>query len=194
MNSIKNWKKILSNAIIVLLILYIIITLFVPKLSMTIFGFRSFIVVSSSMEPDIHVNDMIFVRRPKEDNLEERDVITFLVYIPEVQEESYVTHYIGEITTDEFGTTIYKTQGATKAPGDYDDWTDSEGNPVDITFDDIEGEYLFRIPYIGYVVTMLQDPIFVALLLVNGTIIYFLVKTIKQSFHKDDKQKKELEE
>lgn len=184
----KNLKAITGYVLLGLLIFYIGITLIAPDKTIKILGFRTFIVVSSSMEPDIHVNDMIFIKRPKEDALDVRDAITFLVYIPELNDKSYVTHYIGEITEDENGTTIYKTQGATKLPGDYDDWTDSEGNPIDIMFDDIEGQYMFKIPYIGYIITMLRDPIFVGLLAVNGVIIYFIIKLFKSTKNGNKKE------
>jgi len=188
----KNLKPLIGYTIIGILILYIAITLIAPSKTINIFGFRTFIVVSPSMEPDINVYDMIFIKQPNEEKLEPRDIITFLVYIPEVGEKSYVTHYIGEVTEDTFGNTIYKTQGATKLPGDYDSWTDENGDPVEITFDDIEGTYMFRIPYLGFLINMLRDPIFVGLLVVNGTIIYFIVKLVKSSIKtKKDEEKKE---
>jgi len=177
----KNIKRGITYFIYFVLILYISTSLFAPKATMSIFGFRSFIVISSSMEPDIPVYDMIVIKKAKESNLETRDIITFEVYIPEVEKTSYVTHYIGEITTNDQGETIYKTQGATKAPGDYDQWTDENGNPVDITFDDIDGVYMFKIPYVGHWILMLRDPIFVGLLVVNGGIIYAIYRLIKKS-------------
>ncbi len=174
-------KKYITYSIYALLILHILTSLFAPQLTMRIFGFRNFIVISNSMEPDINVNDMIFIRRTSDEQLNVGDVITFQVYIPEVDEISYVTHYIGAIETDTEGTLIYKTRGARYAEGIFDEWTDENGNAVDITINDIEGVYMFRIPYIGYFITMLQDPIFVGLLVVNGTVIYVLYRTIKKT-------------
>lgn len=186
--------NVLSYLLIFLLLAYLVVTFFIPEQSMKIFGFRTFVVVSTSMEPDINKNDMIVITNTSEEKLQERDAITFSVYIPEVQGYSYVTHYIGEITDDGSGTTIYKTQGATKAEGDYDEWTDENGDPIDITIDDIEGEYLFRIPYIGFLINGLTDPIFVGLLVANGVIIYFIIKLLKpQKKEDEDKKEKEIE-
>ncbi|QMS84627.1 hypothetical protein [Candidatus Xianfuyuplasma coldseepsis] len=186
--------KLISYGVSAALILYIGITLLAPQLTMDIFGFRSFIVVSPSMVPDINVYDMIFITDVEESDLEIDDIITFSVYIPEVDQVSFVTHYIGDIQTQTGDDTIYKTHGANFEEGDsFDDWEDKDGNPIDITFDDIEGEYQFKIPYVGYLVTMLRDPIFLGLLAINGTIIYFLVKTVKKTFLNKDNEKKESE-
>lgn len=178
-----------------ILILYVLIMIFIPERSMDVFGFRTFVVVSTSMEPDINKYDMIVIKKANEDTLEVRDAITFFVYIPEVSQKSYVTHYIGAIETDGSGEIIYKTQGASKAPGDYDDWTDGSGNPVDISMDDIEGEYVFRIPWIGYLMIVFRDPIFVILLVLNGTIIYGVYRYIRHilSENKDKTEPNEKE-
>ena len=178
---------IITYAILCFLVFYVTIAIFLPTKSINIFGFRTFIIVSSSMEPDIGVHDLIVITTPKEENLEVGDVITFDAYIIELQDYSYVTHYIAAIEEVD-GETIYKTQGAGKEPDDYDEWTDHNGDDVNITFDDIEGEYQFTIPLIGQLVYRLQDPIFVALLVVNGVVIYYAFKTIK-SYIKEDKQK-----
>jgi hypothetical protein len=146
------------------------------------------------MEPDINKNDLIIVTRVQEESLQERDAITFSVYIPEAGQNGYVTHYIGAIEDDGNGNIIYKTQGATKAPGDYDEWTDSDGNPYEISISDIEGRYLFRIPFVGYLIKGLGDPIFVGLLIANGVIVYLIIKLLKPDKNKQNKDKqKEIE-
>lgn len=188
-------KKTINNVLfygfVILLVFYVIFQFIIPEKSIEILGFRTFVILSSSMDPDIKKHDMIVITKVNEEDLEERDAITFLVYIPEVGAKSYVTHYIGDITEDGSGTTIYKTQGASKSEGDYDEWTDESGDPYEITFDDIEGRYLFRIPYVGYVINGLTDPIFVGLLVLNGVIIYFIIKLLKpdKKEETEDKQK-----
>lgn len=180
-------------AIAGVLIIYILVSIAIPDRTMNVFGFRSFVVVSSSMEPDIDRYDMIVVTKPEQDELKVRDAITFSAYIPEVQSFSYVTHYIGEIVETPDGSVYYETQGASKDPGDYDNWTDGNGNSVNITFDDIEGKYLFRIPKVGYVVTMLRDPIFVALLFINGFIFYAIYRYIMHILEEKKEQKKKTD-
>lgn len=180
-------KTISTYLVLVLLIIYISVSIFIPSKSIDLFGFRTFIIVSSSMEPDISVHDMIVVTKASEDELEVGDVITFKAYIIELQDYSYVTHYIGDIQDDN-GQTIYKTQGAGKEEDDFDNWKDHTGQDVNITYSDIEGQYQFTLPLLGQLVYRLQDPIFVGLLIVNGLVIYYAFKTIK-GYLQEDKEK-----
>lgn len=182
----KHIKNVALYIIYSLLIVYIVIALFFPSKTTDIFGVRMLVVVSTSMEPEIDIYDMIIIRKVKQDELEEGDIITFEAYIPEINETSYVTHYLKEIRTNTLGQTIYETQGLKPVSDTYDEWTDSNGNPVDITYNDIEGLYLFKIPYIGRFVYWLRDPIFIVLLIVNGMIFYFLFKQIKAYLNKKE--------
>lgn len=195
----KRIKTIITYSLVLVLVVYIAVSLLFPSKTVKIFGFRAFIIVSSSMAPDIEINDMIVITGTNEEKLKAGDVITFKAYIPELNDYSYVTHYIASIELDGLGETIYKTQGANKEIDDFDNWKDNLGNPVDITIDDIEGEYRFTIPFIGALVYRLQDPIFIGLLVLNGTILVIAYKVIrkpnslKQDKLDEDKIKKEIE-
>ncbi len=181
----KKIKNILFAALVIFLGSYILTKIFIPEKTIDIIGFNSYVIISSSMEPDIMVNDMIIIRKVKEEDLAVRDAITFNVYLPELGEVAKVTHYIGDIEDD--GTTlVYKTQGAAKAIGDYDEWEDEFNNPKEITYSDIEGRVVFVIPYAGYVVNILTDPLGLLLIGLNITIIYLLVKTIKKPIEKKE--------
>ena len=138
---------------------------------------KSYVIVSSSMEPDIMVNDVIVIRKVNEDKLIVGDKIAFQVYIPEFGKRSTVTHYIGDIDVVD-GETIYKTQGANKDSGDYDEWTNENNDPIDILFSDIEGRVGIVIPKLGYAINILKDPISIGLLLINGFIIYIIIKML----------------
>jgi len=184
-DTIKHIKNILFVIFTIIISSYILLELFMPDKTLDVFGFKSYIVVTSSMEPDIMINDMIIIHKVDEEDLEVRDVITFNVYIPELDRESEVTHYIGDIQTVG-NETIYKTQGATKSPGDYDNWKNKANESIEITYDDIEGRVVFTIPYLGYVVRILRDPMSLGLIVVNVFIAYLLVKTIKKT--KKDKE------
>jgi signal peptidase I len=195
-----DWKTLLPKygfyLIGGLLIVYLFVSIAIPTATMNVFGFRTFVVVSPSMEPDIMVYDMIVVRRPDFEELEEGDAITFLVYIPEVGEQSYVTHYIADITEDDSGQRVYKTIDATGDPDDsedYDEWTNATGNDIDITDADIEGVLWFTIPRLGFLVAMLRDPLFLGLLVINGTVLYFLFKQLGKVLGKSNADKKETD-
>lgn len=192
-----DWRRLLPKygfyLLSGLLVVYLFVSIAIPESTLDVFGFRTFVVVSPSMEPDIHVYDMIVVRRPDFEELEEGDAITFFVHIPELGEKSYVTHYIGDITEDDTGQRIYKTQDATSDPGEYDEWTDGSGNPYDITDSDIEGVLWFNIPRLGFLVAMLRDPLFLVLLVINGTILYFLFKHLGKMLSGSKTNKKETD-
>lgn len=170
--------NILIYCIILLISVYIIVTLFAPKKSMRYFGYKTHVVVSSSMEPDMMVNDVIVIKQVEETELTIGDAITFEVYLPELGEKVYVTHYIGDIEKKD-GTTVYHTQGANKDVGDYDQWTNEVGDPIDITYDAISGEVIWIIPFLGYLVRMIQNPIMIVLIGINVSIIYLIIRIIK---------------
>ena len=93
--------KYVRNTLFILFTLwistYILLELFAPDKTVDIIGYKTFIVISSSMEPDIMVNDMIIIRKTKEEDLSVGDAITFNVYLKELESVSKVTHYIGDI-------------------------------------------------------------------------------------------------
>ncbi len=184
-------KKIMFICLSLFLILYIILTLMFPNKMINVIGFRTFIIISPSMEPEIMVHDMILITNVDEVELQKGDIITFQAYIPELDDYSYVTHYLADIE-DNGNEVIYKTQGANKEDNDFDEWKDEFGTPVDITFNDIEGVYKFTIPLLGPFTYRMQDPIFVGLLVINGAIIYFLFKTIWQYISSNKNEKKEI--
>lgn len=179
-------KNVFFYVLIFFLSTYILLEVFVPSKTVDLLGFKSYVIVSQSMEPDIMVNDVIVIRKVKESELDVGDKVSFSVYIPEFGKRSTVTHYIGDIVEVD-GESIYKTQGANKDPGDYDEWTDENNDPIEITFNDIEGRVAIVIPKIGHVVNILKDPVSIGLLLINGIIIYLIVKVFKSKELKTNK-------
>ncbi|MEC9485828.1 MAG: signal peptidase I [Candidatus Izemoplasma sp.] len=182
----KLFKNVTVYLIYGVLIAYILVSIIIPKQTTDIFGVRFLVVVSNSMEPKINVYDMILIKDVQKDALDEEDIITFEAYIPEVGERHYVTHYLKEINTNSSGDTVYETQGLNASSDTYDEWTDAEGNPVSITYQDIEGVYLFKVPYIGRFVFWLKDPIFLLMLSINGAIFYLLYRQIKHYLYKKE--------
>ncbi|MCF7926200.1 MAG: signal peptidase I [Candidatus Izimaplasma sp.] len=186
----KHIGKFFIYLIYTLLISYIVITVFFPNKSTDILGFRTFVVISDSMEPKINVYDMVVIKKVDKEDIQVSDIITFKVYIPEVDSKSYVTHYVDEIIINSENETIYKTQGESTAENP-DVWTDADGNVIDISYNDVEGVYLFKIPKIGRLIYLLRDPIFVGLLIVNGFVIYFVYKYIKKLLFDAKNEKKD---
>ena len=179
-------KSLLYYITVIVLVLYIVVLGTSPNQMMNIFGFRPFVVLSNSMDPTIKKNDLIFIKQAEIEDLEVGDIITFKVYIKEVEEVSFVTHYIGDIR--EIGNvTIFKTH-AEGHEGEYDIWRDSNNNLIDITIEDIEGEFLFRIPYMGHVQQILSNKILVGAVIINVSLIYITYKYIKWKPKEDQEE------
>ena len=178
----KSFKKVLNILFYGLLFLmsaYILLELFSPNQTINVIGVKPYVVVSPSMEPDIMVGDIVFIRRTEEADLKVGDVITFYAYLPAIGSVQLVTHYIADIILTDDETLIFKTQGANRAPEDVDTWRDEAGNPVDITFDDIVGELWFTLPFFGYLFFALRNPVMLGLILLNVVIVILIIKYIK---------------
>jgi len=173
------FKTILYYITVAFLLLYILVLLVSPGSMMDVFGFRTFFVLSNSMEPVINVNDLIITTSIDEEDIEVGDIVSFKVYLPSIKERAVVTHYIGDI--QQIGeTTIYQTQGEFQEEGVYDSWEDESGNRIYITYEDIEGKYIFKIPYVGHIQDIVSNRTFVTMVIVNIGVVYIIYHFIKR--------------
>lgn len=151
-NIIENVKLVFQMAIIGAILLYIGTTLFMPDLTIKIFRFQPFVVVTESMEPEINVNDIVVATPFDIEEAEVGDIITFKADIDYNGTEEVVTHYIYEI--DESGeepiirTHRHFDEDETVVP---DTWL--------IKSDDVIGSYGFHVQSLGYIVGFLKNPI-----------------------------------
>ena len=60
-------KNIIFYVAVFFITSYIILEVFIPTKTVDILGFKSYVIVSPSMEPDIMVNDLIVIRKTKEE-------------------------------------------------------------------------------------------------------------------------------
>jgi signal peptidase len=142
-------------------------------MTIKVFGFKPYVVITESMEPVINVNDMVVVRQFDMDEAEVGDIITFNADIDYNGTQEVVTHYIYSITDDN-GTTIIRTnryfdEDATPIP---DTWL--------LTEDDVLGAYWFQIPKLGFLVQFLKSPFGIAAILVNAGVITAIVLLLKK--------------
>lgn len=121
----------------------------------TISGYAVLEVVSGSMEPTIHVGDLIVIQT-KEETYEVGDIITFYDV-----EGSFVTHRI---------LSIEGSQMITK--GDNNNSADSPTN-----MDAIVGKYVFKITGLGILFKALKSPVVMIIVLFIGIMVCFLVST-----------------
>ena len=93
MKLVKTIVNILANVCYVGIIVYVLIAL--P----TIFGYHPLIVLSGSMEPTYPVDSVLYYKAVAQEELKEKDVITY-----EIDSGEYITHRIEKIDNGSYQT------------------------------------------------------------------------------------------
>ncbi|MBO4988806.1 MAG: signal peptidase I [Clostridia bacterium] len=120
----------------------------------TVFGFASAVVVSGSMEPEISVGDVVIVKSQNDYAL--KDVVMF--YNP--SSGDYTTHRIVERVDD----SLFRTCG---------DNNDSN-DPFLVAKEDVVGKVVLVVPFVGTLMSYVQNPVGFVVILVLGVAIIFL--------------------
>lgn len=178
----KKWYKVVHNW--VLLVAFIIL---VPMLIMnlaimvqgvankdkvpSVFGVKPFMVLSGSMEPEIHKGDIIFTKVVDPETLAIDDVIAF-----RDAANTVTTHRIIDIVEDD-GVEYFITKG--------DNNSTQDRNLVEK--DDVEGIYIARIPSVGNIMQSLSQPTTVLILVLGITVIFII------GFSISNKKQREME-
>lgn len=165
-----NWITTVLVAIVVILALLLV--------GARLIGLQVFTVLSGSMEPTYHVGSIIYVKDVDPYELENGDVITFML-----DEDTIATHRIVEVVPDESDSTVvrFKTQGDANEAVD--------GSLVH--YKNVIGSPVFAIPKLGYVANYIQNPPGTYIAISVGAILLLLV-FLPDLFGSDDepKQKK----
>lgn len=173
--NVKIVKKIIE--IIAIILIYNIILIFISSANqmsiVNIFGYKSYIIKTNSMEPTIKVNDVLITKKVEKEKIKVGDVITF------IKNGEVITHRITQI--DENGE--YTTKG--------------DNNNIEDTFkisyENIEGKNLLTIPYLGKIVEILDNKI--VFLIITLIILIFMFMAIQNQEKKDKrKEKKRMED
>lgn len=181
-NVFENIKLVGSMIIIGALLLYIGTLLFMPDLTIKIFRFQPYIIVTESMEPVFNVNDMIVVSAFDIEEAKVGDVITFKADIDYNGTKEIVTHYIYEI--DRSGseaiiqTNRHFSSNETISP---DTWLIPES--------DVIGSYSAHIPYVGYIIEFVTSIYGMIVILINVVVITLIVRLNKQIKKRDEELK-----
>lgn len=141
-------------------------------------GYKPFIVLSGSMEPDIMTGDMVLVKEANTDNLQKGDVIAYK------SGQAVITHRIIEVKTEN-GETSYITQG---------DANDSADQTA-VKPSDVEGVYIGRIPGAGKVAMFMQTTTGMILFVVCPLALFILYDIIRRKMldGKEASRARELE-
>lgn len=171
----KTLKKIIRVIIATIIILIVALNVYnfinlkvLNKDLSTIFGYSTLEVVSGSMKPTIEVGELIVIDTNAKDYKKD-DIVTFYDV-----NGAFVTHRIVSIDEDKM-----ITKG---------DNNDSKDDATDV--DKIVGKYVCKIPVLGAVLSVIQKPVILFLILVIGILYSYLVSTeepkekkIKQKTH-----------
>lgn len=133
--------------IMLVLVLIVNVTLIVrsyvdPDEVPSFFGYKPFIVLSGSMEPEILPGDLILTKNVDPKEIKVGDIISF-----RTDETTVVSHRVTKVLTED-GLAFH-------TKGDANIGEDAEN----VLPEDIEGAYLFRIGGLGSIALFLQTPV-----------------------------------
>lgn len=164
-NSIEKWKrkinmfsKILYIIVIILMYNLVLVAIsFISKQDFNgLFGYKAYNIVTSSMEPNINIGDIIITKNVKDqDDLNVEDVISFK------QNGEVVTHRI-------IGIEEVNGEKRFITKGDNNNIPDLEK----ITFSQIEGKKIITIPYLGKIVEFLENRVIFLIIILIILILY----------------------
>ncbi len=174
-------KKIVGTIIMLLLVFTLFINIsnyiqvkILHKNIATINGYAFLEVVSGSMEPVLNVGDLVVVNT-KDKEIDENDVVTY-----SSSNGSFVTHRV-----------IENLDSGLITKGDANNAKDKDI----VKSENVIGKYIFKIPHFGILISSLQNPLTLILILIIGIIICILASTDKNGVPKDitEEEKKFLE-
>jgi len=166
-------KKILRTIIYILIIpiliynISLIVQSFVKKdETPSFFGYKSYVIISGSMEPELNIGDIIIARKTRQEEIEKGDIVSFR------EGSSVVTHRVVNIV-EENGERLYQTKG--------------DNNNVEdknlVKYSQIEGIYFGKIEKIGNIALILKNKIVIITILFILFLLYY---------HNINKEKKRL--
>ncbi len=160
-----NIKNIIVKLIYVLLIPIIIWDLLImvqtirnPNEVPSVNGIKTFCIVSGSMRPEIDINDVVIVKEVPETEINVGDVISFNT------DGEIVTHRIIAIEKGQYNKNLYITKG------DANNVEDEEK----ITYEDIEGKYINKIPKVGKIIFALKSKTTLVIVLAVLILLYMI--------------------
>lgn len=122
----------------------------------SVFGIKTFVIISGSMEPSLEIGDIVVIKKVDKEDLKEGDVISFR------NGESIITHRINKIIVDKNGIKQYETKG------DNNNISDKSF----VKYEEIEGKLFSKIPYAGKIVLLLKNKLIIIIILIIFYIMY----------------------
>lgn len=158
-------KKILVKLIYILILPIIIWNLAIiiqtiqnPNETPSVFGIKTFCIISGSMEPEIQVNDVVIIKEVPQNEINKDDIISFVV------DGETITHRVKNIEKAKSGELLYTTQGDANNIED----------ETKIIYEDIEGKYIGKIPKVGKIIMALKSKTTLATVIAVLILLYLI--------------------
>ncbi|EOT2960074.1 signal peptidase I [Clostridium perfringens] len=161
-----NSKNIFNTIyyIVIFMLVIILVNNFMSK-SDSIFkavGFRTYSILSGSMEPEINTGDLAIVKSVDAEDVKVGEIITFKY------EGKVVTHRV-----------VKKNEEGFITKGDNNNANDTEI----VGREDLIGKVLFHMPFLGYVTVFLSKPI-----VISGLMVIIAISILWDTFKVDKKK------
>ncbi len=171
--SVGNWVFIVACVILVPILIMNLYIMIQSKVNTdkvpNVFGYKPFIVLSNSMEAEIHKGDLVLTKMVNPKKLKKNDVIAF-----RDAENTVTTHRIIDIVEKE-GEKYFITKG--------DNNNTQDKNLVE--FADVEGIYIARFPSLGSMMKSLSDPVTILIVFFGITLIFVVGFSISNKRQRD---------
>lgn len=139
-----------------------VIAAFFPLTAPRLMGYEIYEVISGSMEPEIPVGSVIYVRPVEPEDVENGDIIAF------VQNGSMITHRVEENRY---------VEGEFITKGD----ANSKEDMLPVEYDSLEGKVMFHFPVLGRIMTLMASNVgklYAAMLLMCGVMFHMLARIL----------------
>lgn len=159
------WSRAKTSVVVAIAVLAITL------IGLKLLGFRTFTVMSGSMEPEYPVGALIYVRPVNYESLKVGDVISYVAN----DEKTVVTHRIVDVEADKDDSSVWRF----RTKGDANTVADSKL----VHYKNVLGTPIIIIPLIGYFVNSIQQPPGIYITLVVGTLLLawtFLPETLEE--------------
>lgn len=168
-DKIKKVFEIIIMPVVIVLILfscYVGYLKFIKKSDdINILGFRQYIVLTGSMEPNYNVGDIIVIKEKPENQIAVGDVVNYTTS----SNGKTVTHRVIEIV-NENGKTLFKTKGD----------NNNSADPELVSYNQIKGTIIFKISKLGAFVTNILTGTGVTVILILFILSYIHSNKIEE--------------
>ncbi len=161
--SIKKRKSISNKVkkivfIFMIILLYNLTLIYISYMNKydapTFFNFKAFVISTGSMRPELDIDDVVIVEACDEKDLHVGNIITYW------SDDEIITHRIVNISNDKVKK--YYTKGDNNNVGD----------KQYVTYSDIEGKMVFKIPGLGKLFNNIKEGVVVILVLLVILVLY----------------------